>query len=88
MTLQGLREVEAPVPRSEIKGDDDANEMEEQLVKMYEKCNGDLDAIFKELNEDPGKAKKYPPKDAEDFASKYRNGSYSYISRGGKAEAK
>ena len=55
---------------------------------MYEKCNGDLDAIFKELNEDPGKAKKYPPKDAEDFASKYRNGSYSYISRGGKAEAK
>jgi hypothetical protein len=32
---------------------------------------GDLDLIFSELGEDPGKAKKYPPSDAEDFATKW-----------------
>ncbi len=38
------------------------------LVSLYSRHRGDLDAIFTELGEDPGKAKKYPPLDAEDFA--------------------
>lgn len=55
------------------------------FAAMYTKNNGDTDAIFEQLGEDPYKVKKYPPKDAEEFGRKYAQGFYEYI---GKAEAK
>jgi len=50
------------------------------LVDLYTKHQGDLGAIFAELGEDPGKAKKYPPTDANDFAAKYVVGKFTYVS--------
>ena len=38
--------------------------------RSYNSHEGDLDAIFKALGDDPGKAKKYPPADATVFARK------------------
>lgn len=40
------------------------------LVALYESHGGNLEAIFTELGDDPGKALKYPPKDAAEFAKK------------------
>lgn len=34
-------------------------------------------AIFEELNENPSKALKHPPKDADDFGKKYAQGFYA-----------
>ncbi len=62
--------------------------MQSFLVGLYKKHDGDLDGIFKELKEDPGKAKKYPPEDAEQFAEKYRKGFFTYIKTDAAAEAK
>ncbi len=62
--------------------------MQTFLVSLYTKHGGDLDAIFRELKEDPGKAKKYPPDDADAFADKYRKGFYTYIKSDAEAEAK
>ncbi len=42
------------------------------LVALYETHAGDIAAIFAELGDDPGKALKYPPKDANEFATKVR----------------
>jgi hypothetical protein len=39
-------------------------------VNLYNKFGGDLDRIFDEIGENPGKAKKYPPKSAEEFAER------------------
>jgi len=49
------------------------------LVELYEKHVGDLEKIFKELGDNPGKALKYPPNDAKEFARKYTAGYYTYI---------
>jgi hypothetical protein len=38
-----------------------------------------LSAVFAELGEDPGKAKKYPPDSADDFAAKYVVGKFTYV---------
>lgn len=40
------------------------------LKALYATHGGDLVAIFAELGDDPGKAIKYPPKDADEFATK------------------
>ncbi len=53
--------------------------MQSYLEGLYLKHDGDLDAIFDELKEDPGKAKKYPPENERVFATKYRQGFYTYI---------
>eukprot|EP00614_Pseudopedinella_elastica_P024167 CAMPEP_0172622542 /NCGR_PEP_ID=MMETSP1068-20121228/121213_1 /TAXON_ID=35684 /ORGANISM="Pseudopedinella elastica, Strain CCMP716" /LENGTH=235 /DNA_ID=CAMNT_0013430727 /DNA_START=28 /DNA_END=735 /DNA_ORIENTATION=- len=50
------------------------------LVDLYNKHSGDLVKMFEELEEDPGKALKYPPSSAEDFAAKYVVGKYTYVS--------
>eukprot|EP00428_Durinskia_dybowskii_P080433 CAMPEP_0170424412 /NCGR_PEP_ID=MMETSP0117_2-20130122/37541_1 /TAXON_ID=400756 /ORGANISM="Durinskia baltica, Strain CSIRO CS-38" /LENGTH=111 /DNA_ID=CAMNT_0010683273 /DNA_START=23 /DNA_END=358 /DNA_ORIENTATION=- len=53
----------------------------ESLENLYDKHNGDLDAIFYELKADPSKAKKphHRPKNAKEFAEKYLEGYYSII---------
>lgn len=45
---------------------------------LYEKHDADLRAIFKELNENPRKALKYPPTSAEEFGMRYAQGFYTY----------
>jgi len=40
------------------------------LLELYAKHNGDITAMFAELGDHPGKALKYPPEDADDFATK------------------
>ncbi|OQR84547.1 hypothetical protein ACHHYP_13258 [Achlya hypogyna] len=44
---------------------------------LYTKHHGDLRDIFEELNENPRKALKHPPSDAEDFGVKYAQGFYT-----------
>ena len=81
----------AAAPKTESKDDVAESEaMQKYLEDLYLKHNGDLDEIFDELKENPGKAKKYPPSDEVVFAQKYRAGFYSYISEenNGKAESK
>ena len=56
-------------------------------VDLYNRFNGNLDQIFDELQENPGKAKKYPPKDAHAFAERYYEGGYTYADEQ-RAEAK
>ena len=58
----GLAKIAAPAPTDEESG--------APLVELYVKHSGDLDLIFKDLGDHPGKAKKYPPADAEEFARK------------------
>jgi hypothetical protein len=50
----------------------DAEVEEAPLVTLYASHGGNLEAIFAELGDDPGKALKYPPKDAAEFAKKVR----------------
>jgi hypothetical protein len=42
------------------------------IIELYEKHAGDIVNIFAELGDNPGKAIKYPPKDAKEFAVKVR----------------
>ena len=56
----------------------------ERYTKMYEQFNGDLDQLFDELNENPRKAKKYPPSDAHEFGIKYAQGFYACLESEGK----
>jgi hypothetical protein len=39
-------------------------------MNLYKLHGGDLNAIFNELGDHPGKALKYPPSNAEEFAQK------------------
>mmetsp|Transcript_25369 Transcript_25369/g.30064 ORF Transcript_25369/g.30064 Transcript_25369/m.30064 type:complete len:524 (-) Transcript_25369:201-1772(-) len=60
--------------------ENEANQsMTSSLEKLYNDKNGDVEAIFAVLGEDPGKALKYPPADAATFASKYLDGGYTYV---------
>ena len=56
------------------------------MASMFTEMDGDIDRIFETLGENPYKAKKYPPADAEEFGRKYAAGFYEYI--GDKAECK
>ena len=56
-------------------------------MELYNRFGGDLRAIFDHLGENPGKALKYPPKDAADFAAKYYAGGFTYADEA-RAEAK
>jgi len=49
------------------------------IIQLYEKHEGDIEKIFAELGDNPGKALKYPPSDANEFAVKYVEGNYTYI---------
>lgn len=68
----------APAPaKSEGKGVDNSDEIE-ALIDLYNKHDGDLDKIFDTFSENPNKAKKYPPRNATEFAEKYHAGYYTY----------
>uniref|UniRef100_K3X9A7 Uncharacterized protein n=1 Tax=Globisporangium ultimum (strain ATCC 200006 / CBS 805.95 / DAOM BR144) TaxID=431595 RepID=K3X9A7_GLOUD len=54
------------------------SQIADKLAKLYEKHDADLRAIFKELDENPRKALKYPPCDAAEFGKKYAQGFYTY----------
>lgn len=58
---------------------DASDAMTQGLKKLYGDHSGNLEAIFEVLGEDPGKALKYPPKDAMEFATKYLAGGYTYV---------
>jgi len=58
---------------------DASDAMTQGLEKLYGDHSGNLEAIFDVLGEDPGKALKYPPKDAKGFATKYLAGGYTYV---------
>ena len=57
----------------------------ERYTKMYEQFDGNMDQIFDELNENPRKAKKYPPASATEFGIKYAQGFYTTIESESKA---
>mmetsp|Transcript_48703 Transcript_48703/g.62512 ORF Transcript_48703/g.62512 Transcript_48703/m.62512 type:complete len:102 (+) Transcript_48703:60-365(+) len=81
-----LRTVEEPAKKAEGKNDEDDTTLQ-VYIDLYEKYNGDLVKIFDELSENPGKAIKYPPKNAQDFAQKYYQGAFTYADER-RAEAK
>ncbi|KAG7394732.1 hypothetical protein PHYBOEH_004775 [Phytophthora boehmeriae] len=49
----------------------------DKVAALYEKLDGDINAIFEELEEDPRKALKHPPQSAADFGKKYAQGFYT-----------
>ncbi|KAF4315635.1 hypothetical protein BBO99_00008861 [Phytophthora kernoviae] len=49
----------------------------DKVAVLYEKLDGDIKAIFEELQEDPRKALKHPPQSAADFGTKYAQGFYT-----------
>ena len=51
----------------------------EQYTKLFDEFDGDVDKLFDHLNENPRKAKKYPPKDAREFGIKYSQGFYTCV---------
>lgn len=64
------------------EGSDSLNydvDVAKQYAEMYDKFGGDVEKIFDELSENPRKAIKYPPNDAEEFGMKYAQGFYSCL---------
>ena len=55
------------------------------MAQMFTSMDGDVDALFDKLGENPYKAKKYPPADAAEFGRKYAQGFYEYIGSESKA---
>jgi len=53
-----------------VGGGEASDPLAQGFADLYVKHGGDLVAIFAVLGEDPGKALKYPPKDAAEFAAK------------------
>lgn len=49
----------------------------DKLAALYDKFDGDIKAIFEELDENPRKALKYPPESAAEFGKKYAQGFYT-----------
>ncbi|CAM9911518.1 unnamed protein product [Scytosiphon promiscuus] len=73
---KSLKHAEAPQEHVEEKAS--AEELE-PYVKLFQRHNGDLRAMFDDLGEDPGKAIKYPPANAQAFATVYTRGGYTYV---------
>uniref|UniRef100_A0A7S2SCV1 Uncharacterized protein n=1 Tax=Rhizochromulina marina TaxID=1034831 RepID=A0A7S2SCV1_9STRA len=77
---KNLKETTVAPRKAEGKGGDELDDKTiASLVSLYDKYNGSLDDIFDELGENPSKAKKYPPRDAEDFAQRYYAGAFTYV---------
>ncbi|CAM9133702.1 unnamed protein product [Heterosigma akashiwo] len=60
----------------------------DRLEKMWERLDGNIEAVFSELEENPGKCLKYPPADKGEFARKYVRGFYTYSADAAAAGAK
>ncbi|CAM9841509.1 unnamed protein product [Ascophyllum nodosum] len=73
---KSLRHTENPQEHAEAKT---LPEDLEPYRKLFHEHNGNLRAIFDDLGEDPGKALKYPPANADEFARVYVNGGYTYL---------
>ncbi|DAZ99549.1 TPA: hypothetical protein N0F65_005421 [Lagenidium giganteum] len=50
----------------------------DKLAALYTKHDGDIKAIFEDLDENPKKALKYPPSSSKEFGRKYAQGFYTY----------
>jgi len=76
-----LATVEAPAEGKRAEADSKGGGDDSALVALYEKHEGDLDAIFAELGQSPEKAKKphHRPKSAAEFAAKFMEGYYTII---------
>mmetsp|Transcript_902 Transcript_902/g.1964 ORF Transcript_902/g.1964 Transcript_902/m.1964 type:complete len:107 (+) Transcript_902:36-356(+) len=76
--------------KASAKGDDDGEETIARLTDLYERCDGDLDRIFEELNANPTKAKKphNRPKSAQEFATKFYQGFYDLVDDEDAADSK
>ena len=72
-----VKNAKADVERAKQEKETDA--MIKGLTSLYNDCEGDVEAIFACLNEDPGKAIRYPPSSALEFATKYLAGGYTYV---------
>eukprot|EP00620_Florenciella_sp_RCC1587_P012483 CAMPEP_0182556486 /NCGR_PEP_ID=MMETSP1324-20130603/737_1 /TAXON_ID=236786 /ORGANISM="Florenciella sp., Strain RCC1587" /LENGTH=103 /DNA_ID=CAMNT_0024768387 /DNA_START=38 /DNA_END=349 /DNA_ORIENTATION=+ len=83
---KGLQQVEDAPKKAEGKGDDGSDAALGGLIEIWNNHGGDIEAIYAELGENPGKAIKYPPSGAEDFAQKYLDGKLTYD--GDRAQAK
>ena len=75
---------DTPTPAESKRGaeiDPEIAQREEAMVELYNKHDGDLVAIFGELNENPEKALKphNKPKSAREFARKMVAGFYSLL---------
>ncbi|CAN0352123.1 unnamed protein product [Pylaiella littoralis] len=67
----------ADTPQEHVEEKASAEELE-PYQRLFQHHEGDLRAIFNALGENPGKALKYPPKNAVEFARIYTKGGYTY----------
>ncbi|CAM9483991.1 unnamed protein product [Ectocarpus sp. 12 AP-2014] len=77
----GIPEHHAPyctIYKEHVEEKASAQELE-PYERLFRQHKGDLRAMFDELGEDPGKALKYPPSNAEEFARVYTRGGYTYV---------
>ncbi|CAM9115474.1 unnamed protein product [Ectocarpus sp. 13 AM-2016] len=66
------------IPQEHVEEKASAEELE-PYERLFRQHKGDLRAMFDKLGEDPGKALKYPPSNAEEFARVYTRGGYTYV---------
>ncbi|CAM9364442.1 unnamed protein product [Ectocarpus sp. 8 AP-2014] len=66
------------IPQEHVEEKASAEELE-PYERLFHQHKGDLRAMFDDLGEDPGKALKYPPPNAEEFARVYTRGGYTYV---------
>ncbi len=88
--MKQLNNVTAPSEAKKASTEDVEQESLRVYEDLYEKHDGDLDAIFAELGANPEKAKKphNRPKDAKEFAKKYVQGFFNLLKDEVAAESK
>ena len=90
----GLKSLADTPVQAEAKGgaepDAEIAQREEAMVDLYNKYEGDIQAIFDELKENPEKALKphNKPKSAREFARKMVGGFYSLLKEENASDAK
>merc|ERR1740130_1196499 len=80
-------EVRKAPKKAQIFAAVDSDPMAKALSALYTKHGGDIKAVFEVLGENPGKALKYPPADADTFGAKYVQGFYTYLENAAPAKA-
>mmetsp|Transcript_1504 Transcript_1504/g.2053 ORF Transcript_1504/g.2053 Transcript_1504/m.2053 type:complete len:105 (+) Transcript_1504:138-452(+) len=69
---------EAKTIDDEAKFSDEEMAVVERLEKLWDNHDGDIEAIYEELGENPGKCLKYPPSNGSEFGQKYVRGYFTY----------